>query len=55
MKSTKWFINECLDAYRYDPKTQQEHFPNDHPTPYDTKAEACAAADRMEWELDSDS
>lgn len=42
-----WFLNEDLGVYRYSRARQQDDFPNDPPTAYDTKAEAEAAADAM--------
>lgn len=47
----KWFINEDLGVYQYDPKTQAEDFPNDFTTPYDTWHEAYVAADVLDEKL----
>lgn len=47
----KWFINEDLGVYPYDPAKQQADFPNDFWHGYDTEAEAEEEADKMwEWE-----
>lgn len=47
----KWFINEDLGVYSYDPANQQDDFPNDFPLAFDTEEEAEAEADKMwEWE-----
>lgn len=47
----KWFINEDLGVYPYDPAKQQDDFPNDFPLAFDTEEEAEAEADKMwEWE-----
>lgn len=52
---TKWFINEDLGVYPYDPAKQGDDFPNDFPLPFDTEAEAEAEADRMvQWEREQD-
>jgi hypothetical protein len=48
----KWFINEDLGVYTYDPATQRDDFPNDFPLAYDTEAEAEDEAERMwGWEF----
>lgn len=43
----KWFVNEDAGTYQYDPAKQQQDFPNDPPTAYDTESQAEAAADAM--------
>lgn len=41
----KWFINEDLGVYPYDPTKQQADFPNDFPEAFETEAEADRRAD----------
>jgi hypothetical protein len=51
MTKNKWFINECLEVYPYDPAKQQDDFPNDFPLAFETEDEAEAEADAMaQWE-----
>lgn len=52
----KWFINEDLGVYPYDPAKQRDDFPNDFPLAFDTEEEANAEADAMaDWEAGVDS
>jgi len=46
----KWFINEDLGVYPYDPDKQRDDFPNDFPLAFDTEEEAeIEAAAMAEW------
>lgn len=48
-EGVKWFINECGEAYAYPAELQEECFPADDHTPYDSREEADAASGNA-WE-----